>query len=618
MKLFTPVKFADTTLKLIRGDFHHLYHYGYRPQKSKILLAHEKKGRIPRATPESQGVSSHHLASFLRAVEREKGINLHSVMVLRHGKSILEAHFKPYRGDCCHQLFSLSKTFVATAVGIALDEGLFSLSDKVVSFFPGSMRFLCHPRMQEITIEHLLTMQSGVRFQELGSVLEQNWAHGFLQSDVATVPGEQFHYNSMNTYLLCAILKQITGVSLVEYLTPRLFLPLCIAPVDWETCPQGIEKGGWGLSLRVEDIAKLGQLYLQKGVWYTESGEKRRIVSETFIEAATKNQLSAPSSLAEWGYGYQLWMCPMKDAYAMNGVFGQYVIVLPRRDLVVAMTAGSASIFMEGPIMGLIEKYLNNPQKLHEAPLPEDKPAFLSLIRQQRSLLYQQKKVPPKHFYRPPSVLRRLLGRPQKAEIFPQNRFERRLNNRSYRLKKSCGALLPLVLQGVHGNFTDGIDKVAFSFTGNDCRITLWEDGAQNTVCAGFDGEPRYCEVRVHDEPYLVGGLAAWTTDEEERPVLKVFLSFVETPCTRVFKFVFEDDNLLVRFEEIPSLTESVHLLATILGFDLSEESFEANQKLPRELVQSKMKRILSPKTTGVLEKEEEAAPSSSSTPPVS
>lgn len=601
MNLFTPVKLADTILKLIRGDFHHLYNYEYRPQKTEILLSEHHKGRLPRAMPESQGVSSKHLSAFLKAAEQAKDVNLHSVVVLRHGKSILEAHFKPYRGDCCHQLYSLSKTFVATAVGIALREGLLSLDAKVVSFFPNSMTFLCHPRMLEMTVEHLLTMQSGVRFQEVGSVMEQNWARGFLQSDVATIPGEYFHYNSMNSYMLCAILKQVTGVSLVEYLTPRLFLPLCIEPVHWETCPQGIEKGGWGLSLRVEDIAKLGQLYLQKGVWMDEDGHEKRILEESFVEAAARNQLQKPAEAAEYGYGYQMWMCPMEGAYAMNGVFGQYVIVLPRHDLVIAMTAGSATMFLEGSIMELVKRYFDDDKAMHGAPLPIDKGACLQLVRQCRSLIYERKKAPPKRSHRPQNLWRKLFPDNRRQEL-PLNRFERRYHGKTYLLRKNCGALLPLVIQGVHGNFTDGVDSVRFDFTGESLRLILKEGDIENTVAAGFDGEARYSRVEVNGEPYLVGGIAAWNTDEEDRPVLKVYLSFIETPSTRVLKFIFEDNTVRVRFDEIPSVTASFHLLTSILGHDLAEESFEANQTLKKELMQSKMKRILTPKTVGILD----------------
>lgn len=236
--------------------------------------------------------------------------------------------------------FSFSKTVVSMAVGMAVTEGLLTVEDSVVSFFPEKQPPLFRsPRMAAMKVRHLLTMTSGANFSEAGSEMERDWVRGFFYSDCACMPGEKFHYNSMNSYLLAAILRKVTGQTLTEYLTPRLFEPLGIPPVYWETCPMGIEKGGWGLYLRVTDMAKLGELCLRGGVW-----EGKRILSEEWL----KEMLSFEVETEHDGmtrYGYQLWSFPAPHSYQFNGVFGQYAVVLPELDMVIATTGGDASLF---------------------------------------------------------------------------------------------------------------------------------------------------------------------------------------------------------------------------------------------------------------------------------
>jgi CubicO group peptidase (beta-lactamase class C family) len=564
MDLIGQMKMADFYLKLYRGELKRLANYEYVPQKAEYHPEDGESVPLPHATPESQGMSSEHLAAFLQEMDGCRDTNPHGVMVLRHGKVLCEAYWKPYRGDYPHMLFSLSKTFVGTAVGMAVAEGILSLDDRLVDIFPEKVLPLRGSRLNALTVRHALTMQTGVRFNEVGSVLERDWAKGFLQSEIAFEPGTQFSYNSMNTYLLSAAVCRRAGMGLVEYLTPRLFEPLGIRNVTWEKCPLGLEKGGWGLSLRLGDIAKLGQLYLQKGVW-TVDGKPRRLLTEQWVDEATHPQV-APCEGAPDGYGYQIWMCPVEGAYNFNGIFGQYVVVFPQQDVVVAVLGGSQNLMPEGSTLDLVCRYFGGGDVYSETPLPKNLRGLRRLVRTMQGLVLLGGEVRPHirenhrtRFRLWPFTMRR--GAPKQEE-----KAQRSHDGETYALKKSFGALLPFVIQGVHANFTGGLERIGLSFSPGQCTVTLTEGENVNTVAAGLDGEPRYSTVTVNGEVFRVGGMARWTTDEDDRDVLKLYLSFIETPDTRILKLIFQEDGtLLIRFDERPSVRMALQLMDGVL-----------------------------------------------------
>ncbi|GAA2615126.1 hypothetical protein GCM10010399_52550 [Dactylosporangium fulvum] len=275
--------------------------------------------------------------SFVEAVEARFDA-LHSCVLLRHGETVAEVWWHPYRGDLPHQLFSLSKSFTATAVGLAAAEGRLGLDDPVVKFFPGV------PHTSDMRVRHLLTMTTGHATDPTPvATAGDDWATAFLRLPVEHEPGTRFVYNSAATYLLSAIVQRATGDRLLDYLRPRLFEPLGIGPGTWETCPQGVDTGGWGLSLSTADIARFGQLHLQDGVW-----EGKRLLPEGWVAEATAWQVPngrVPEPEPDWrqGYGYQFWRC-RHDAYRGDGAFGQFCVVAPGRDTVVAITAGVADL----------------------------------------------------------------------------------------------------------------------------------------------------------------------------------------------------------------------------------------------------------------------------------
>ncbi|HHX59677.1 MAG TPA: serine hydrolase [Epulopiscium sp.] len=295
--------------------------------------------KLPRTTPEEQGVSSYRLQKFLNRL-KEINIELHTFMILRNGSVIAEAYRQPYSPEYRRLLHSLSKSFTSTAIGIAIDEGILAIDDKVALFFPNELPEKQDEKLLEMTVFNLLTMTTGHKEDTLGALIssgERTWIEAFLACPLDYKPGTQFVYNSGATFMLSAIIQKITGLTLFEYLQPRVFEPLGIQGAQWDQSPCGVNTGGWGLMVKPEDIAKFGQMYLQEGVF---SG--KRIVSKKWVQQASSKSVSNDTGVnpdIEWnqGYGFQFWMC-RHDAYRADGAFGQYCVVMPKQNMVFVAT----------------------------------------------------------------------------------------------------------------------------------------------------------------------------------------------------------------------------------------------------------------------------------------
>lgn len=291
--------------------------------------------RLPRSTPEEQGVSSAGLLSFIEAADREIDA-LHGIVLVRHGCVVAEGWWAPYDAESRHSLFSLSKSFTSTAVGLAVAEGKLSIDDAVLKFFPDDAPAEPSKNLQAMRVSDLLRMSTG-QASEPPRKLDRPWTKTFLEEPVPFKPGTHFLYNTSATYMLSAIVQQATGQTVLDYLRPRLFEPLGIEHPTWEASPQGITVGGYGLSIRTEDIARFGLLYLRQGRW-----QGKQLVPESWVEAATARQTangSNPDSDWDQGYGYQFWRS-RHGAYRGDGAFGQFCIVLPEQDAVIAITSG--------------------------------------------------------------------------------------------------------------------------------------------------------------------------------------------------------------------------------------------------------------------------------------
>ena len=324
-----------------------------------LFTACESKTEIidlPRAdTPESiqQAVDA-----VLAGDKADDSVLFESLMILKHGKVLYEGWYGDAAPDKPHAMHSVSKSFTATAVGMAVDEGLLKVSDKLVDFFPDNLPAEVSDNLKAVTVHDLLTMNCGQETEARFRNSDEEWVTSFLAHPFVHEPGTWYCYNSLGTYMLSAIVQKLTGEKVLDYLTPRLFEPLHIEIPQWDESPQGINAGGWGLQLKTEDMAKFGQLFLQKGVW-----NGKRLVSEAWVNEASKYQVPSvpagtrPDQAAErgltpenctfmLGYGYQMWRCP-DNAYRADGARGQYIIIVPDSDAVIACTANSANLQAE-------------------------------------------------------------------------------------------------------------------------------------------------------------------------------------------------------------------------------------------------------------------------------
>jgi len=307
-----------------------------RRPATRQLVAVDSSRSLPRSTPERQGISSADILDFVDAADRQID-TMNSFMLIRHGSVVAESWWAPYDAETPHILYSLSKSFTSTAVGLAIAEGKMSLDDEVLKFFPDDVPAEPSPNLKAMRVRDLLRMATGNQTE--APVLTENvpWTRTFLAHPVPFKPGTHFLYNSPATYMLSAIVQKVTGMTVLDYLKPRLFEPLGIDNPSWVLSPQGISAGAYGLSLRTEDIARFGQLYLQKGKW-----KGRQLVPSEWIEEATARQTSNGSSpKSDWdqGYGYQFWRS-RHNTYRGDGAFGQYCMIIPEFDAVVVITSG--------------------------------------------------------------------------------------------------------------------------------------------------------------------------------------------------------------------------------------------------------------------------------------
>ena len=316
-----------------------------------------------RATPESQGIASQAIEAMLRDI-RDAAADVHSMLVMRHGRLVFEHYFAPYSATTPHAMFSCSKTFTSMLVGIAQGKGLLSVRDRVLSFFPEKNVAAPSDNLRAMTVEDLLMMGSGNAkdtFPAMYGAMDQpdaDFVSIFLNRPVEYRPGTHFVYNTGATYMLSAILTRVTGRTALELANEWLFGPMGIEGATWETCPRGICLGGTGLRITPRDMLKMGMLLLARGRWGDE-----QLIPADYVDAAQQkhidNRSGDPGQDPNWaaGYCYQMWRCCF-DAYRADGMGGQFIVVKPDLDLIVVFTSALGGDKPIGYPLWLIEHKL--------------------------------------------------------------------------------------------------------------------------------------------------------------------------------------------------------------------------------------------------------------------
>ena len=527
----------------------------YFPQKPDFPFDAVYEQAFVRATPESQGISSDLFAALLRELDASKDTEMHHFMALRHGKVICECNFAPYPKGMWHITHSMCKSITGMAIGMLIEEGKLKLDENIYDIFSDQINALSKIFRPVITVENLLTMTSGVTFNESGIVSGNDWLGSFLNASVNGKPGTEFQYNSLNTYVLSAIVTKRTGETLTEYLTPRLFGPLGITKYYWETCPKGIIKGGWGLFLCAEDMAKLGQLYLQKGKW-----NGQQLVSEYWIEISTARHLKTQNDT--YGYGYQLWMEQRPGSFEYNGMLGQNVIIYPDMDMVLVTNAGNKEMFQDCIMLNIIRKYF--PVNYHPADVLPENPLSYSLLKRlcgelengennnrstslrgrwKRNVVSRRKHSDKKYSYR----ISAAVDRPS-----DHHSFMRAVSGRTYVMEQQNIGIAPLFVQVFHNNMTDGISEISFTYDAGNFCVSFTEGEVIHKLSVGFGRAADGC-VDLHGEHYLVATLGEFARDENDIPVLKLEITFIEECVKRkVHIFFHEDNGIEIRWNETP------------------------------------------------------------------
>ena len=528
----------------------------YFPQKPDFPFDAVYEQAFVRATPESQGISSDLFAALLRELDASKDTDMHHFMALRHGKVICECNFAPYPKGMWHITHSMCKSITGMAIGMLIEEGKLKLNENIYDIFSDHMNAFSKIFRPVITVENLLTMTSGVTFNESGIVSGNDWLGSFLNASVNGKPGTEFQYNSLNTYVLSAIVTKRTGETLTEYLTPRLFGPLGITKYYWETCPKGITKGGWGLFLCAEDMAKLGQLYLQKGKW-----NGQQLVSEYWIEISTARHLKTQNDT--YGYGYQLWMEQRPGSFEYNGMLGQNVIIYPDMDMVLVTNAGNKEMFQDCIMLNIIRKYF--PVNYHPADVLPENPLSYSLLKRlcgelengennnnrstslrggwKRNVVSRRKHSDKKYSYR----ISAIVDLPS-----DHHSFMRAVSGRTYVMEQQNIGIAPLFVQVFHNNMTDGISEISFTYDAGNFWISFTEGEVIHKLPVGFGKAADGC-VDLHGEHYLVATLGEFARDENDIPVLKLEVTFIEECVKRKAHIFFHEDNgIEIRWNETP------------------------------------------------------------------
>jgi CubicO group peptidase (beta-lactamase class C family) len=473
--------------------------------------------KATRFSPESQGVSSQGLINFFDAVDKS-GLEFHSIMINRNGKTILEGWWQPFKKEYVHTLYSLSKSFTSTAVGMLKDEGKIDVNDKVISFFPDKVPSRVSDNLAAMRVYDLLTMHTGHDQDTMGKIRTaggNDWVKNFLQLEVPRPPGSLFLYNTGATYMLSAIVQKITGQNLMTYLKPRLFTPLEIEGADWESDPDGINVGGYGLRIHTKDILNFGQLYLQQGDW-----KGKQLLSKEWIADATKKQVNSQDNTSDWGqgYGYQFWRCK-PGCYRGDGAFGQYCIVIPDKNAVIAITSETKDM---GASMQLVwDHILPAMEDVKSKPENKETTQKLLALTSQLSL--------PINGSASGDALSPIAGK--RSYTFNENKLN--------------------------------AQKVSFSFDKDECEVTIVENGNTTRIKSGYrrwltaDNKRQPNTLFALPGRALIGSMFSSNYYWSEQNKLVMTLKYVENAHADIFTFLFSDGKMEMSFNNSVAIMQN-------------------------------------------------------------
>lgn len=480
---------------------------------------------IERDMPENTGIPSQLIAEFLNELYSDETLNLHDVIVLKNGKIITEAYFGAQKKGIWKATFSACKSIVSLAVGILIDDGKLSLDSKLSDIFDKEMNPVTKLKMREMNIYHLLTMTSGMTsFEEMGALCEENIFRAYINTSLSDDPGKKFKYNSLNTYMLSAVIKKVSGKSISEFLDERLFGPMGIKDYYWERCKNDIELGGWGLYMLPEDMAKLGLLVMNCGIY-----EGKRLISEEYVRKASSKEIAAGDSLCGFDYGFQMWCSEDSSQFLFNGMLGQNVWGFRNNGIVIVNHSGNEELFQQSNYFSIVRKYFD---KDFSGKIKKSSAGARDLKRMLKKISFT--------------------GEKRKKTDLPKECYE--LNGVRFKSNDTripTMGLMPLVWQAVESNYSKGFEGISFEVEGGKLYVNYFETEEEHRFALGFS-KAEYTELLFDNAPYLIGASGNFAEDEDGNKVLKMRIDFVETPCSLAIKLYFHKNYVTFYQKEMP------------------------------------------------------------------
>ena len=519
----------------------------------------EKPERIPleHISTKQAGLNAAVITSFINKLVTDRSCGLEGIAIARGEDLILNLYRPPYSADTPHITNSTCKTVTAIAVMFALSEERLKLDDKVISFFPEHDGKAVPKYVRDITVEHLLTMTSASKTNELISVCEDDWVKAFLLTDCMAEPGTKYVYNSINTYMLGAIVHKVTGESLMEYLTPRFFVPLGISHIKWELCPKGLERGGWGLHICLEDMLKIGMFLASDG-----SYGGRQLIHPLFIRKMKEKNVPQDADGLSTGYGYQLWHLP-KGFYMLSGMYGQHVIIDEKNRLIVATNSHSDKMFPDSKLTRTILSFMSK-EELYRSD---------TSIKETRCYLKLNKMVSD-------------LSKESVGAVDIQN-IEKHLamfDRKHLMLEKGTFKLFPYLMQSMYCYPPYHVGEMSFRLTGDTVKIAFYKVKSEYLTFEAGIGVYHHEYMRFGEDVRPVACKVYMATDEDEHDVLMLNIVFPDAGYSRVVKLFFlEDDRYAVESIEYPDVKAIVDQVLhgeTVLGGNV----IDLADKLPESM----------------------------------
>lgn len=521
-----------------------------------------KNINLEHVTPESVGIKSSAIKAFIDEIN-EKRLGLQSFTIVRHDKVCAQCFWKPYAAEYPHVLYSMSKSVTSTAVGFAVSEGLLSLEDKVADFFPEypSTKLL---QNKKLTIRMLLTMRSDKMVTVLDEKGSKDWIKQFFDAPFMMPPNSKFNYISENTFILSAIISKVTGMSMLDYLYPRMFEPLGIEKPFWETDGKGNNAAGWGLYMKSEDLAKFFLPYIHEGKWI----DGTQLIPADWVKQATAKQTDSVSDGYidnMCGYGFQFWRNPVSNSFRADGLFGQRCFMLPEYDALVVLNSGESEDYK---IMKVFWKHF--PECFGQEPLPENGIEYNELLNAISDCSVEN------------------------LEAMPRNaKQEAEINGRTIQCKTNkFTSVISISILNMLYNKPGCLNEMKFDFNENGLKFTWKEKDESNTIDVGMNGEYGVSEIQLKDLHYHVFSKAAW----QEDGTLKLWIRPIETAHVRKFTFEFLGDKVKIKNEMSPTFEELAIYNMTFIGMPLK---FKSSEEAVQKAVHALGLPILEPDFTG-------------------